>query len=176
MTQSESSKPRPADKGKRRLSRRARKTLLLVVLVGVLLAGVAYYYWSKRTVLDEQIVKETGFTVYAPKDPPAGYELNEDSVKSDSGTVSYVFDGVLTDKSITVTVQPKPSGFNMSQMIDKGSIQSKAVASGTLYDLSAGGTSQHLLDTGDSLVFMTSSESIDTATINALAEDLVKQN
>lgn len=61
-------------------------------------------------------------------------------------------------------------------MIEGGSVKSTVLASGTLYDLSAGGASKYLLDMGDSLVFITSARSINTSTINALAIDLQRVN
>ena len=88
--------------------------------------------------------------------------------------LSYVLINQATNKQITVTVQPKPSNFDMSQMTKGGSVESVTVQLGILYNLSAGGSTRFLLNTGDTLIFMTSPESVDTETVTNLANSLTR--
>ena len=153
---------------------RSQKFWYGIGLAALSLSVTGYLLLANKPVIDRSVAKEAGFSIYAPKSPPEGYVFDKQTVKIGHNSVSYVLKQPDSDKRITVTVQPTPKGFNMAQMIDKGSIQSTAVDSGTLYNLSTGGSSQYLLDTGDALVFLTSPSSIGTVTINALASDLTK--
>lgn len=134
-----------------------------------------YFFWPHASVLDASTVRQVKFPVYAPKSSPEGFVLQKNSTVVTDSTITYSFANDQND-IITVTVQPRPSSLDMRQMTEGGSVKSTVLASGTLYDLSAGGASKYLLDMGDSLVFITSARSINTSTINALAIDLQRVN
>lgn len=144
-----------------------------VVVIGIA-AGV-YFLWPSPSVLDASTVRQARFPVYAPASAPEGFSLQKSHTVVTDSTVTYSFVNQDND-IITVTVQPRPSSLDMRQMVEGGSVKSTILASGTLYDLSVGGSSKFLLDMGDSLVFITSDRSINTSTINALAADLRRAN
>lgn len=146
-----------------------------LVVVIIVLAG-AYYVWVNRPLLDADITDRAKFTVYVPTTSPNGYDLEKDLTVVSDDTLTYSFANRYDNATITVTVQPRPSHFDMKQMAEGGSVNSTATQNGTLYNLSAEGTSKYLLDMGDSLVFITSAKNINTATINALAASLKKVN
>lgn len=160
------------------LATKKSRRIMLAVLAGViLLAGTSWYWYSNQSVVDRQLVSEANFTVYAPKAAPAGYRVDDKRTVLRNGVLSYGFvDESSPAKNITVTVQAKPSGFDMVKMTGGGSVSSRAVDAGTLYDLSAGGSSQFLLDSGEGLIFITSADSIDNSTVNSLANSLVRLN
>lgn len=159
--------------------KRSRRLLWLlvgaIVVVGAIGAGI-YYYIATSPAISRSVVNEAEFSVYAPNHAPSGFHVDDDRTNLSDTMLSYVFVGQSDEREITVTVQPTPAGFDMSQLIGSGSINSTTTSNGTLYDLSAGGTSRHLLNTGDALVFLTSAQNIDTTTINQLAQSLRKLN
>lgn len=146
---------------------------VIVLLIG---AGMVYYQWSVRPVVDRRVIDQAGFVVYAPTTAPRGYSVRNEATAITGDTLTYTFSGTAGDADITVTVQPRPSGFNMKQITEGGSVNSTATPNGTLYDLSAGNTSKYLLDTTDSLVFITSAQTVTAATVNDLAASLRRYN
>ena len=154
-----------------------RRNIIGLAAIGFV-AGVglfSYFLWSSP-VIDRSLVKDAEFSVYAPRKAPDGYVLQEDLTRYSSNTLTYGFLSPEDGGKIVVTVQPLPNGFDMTQMTEGGSIDRTNTPQGTLYNLSAGGASKYLLNTGDSLIFLTSDSSISTASINSLVEDLVKLN
>lgn len=158
------------------LSRRARLVTVVALLAAALVA-VGYWYWyDNQSVVDHKLVDEAKFTVYAPKHPPAGYETDTDRASLSGGVLSYGFTDETSDKDVTVTVQAKPQGFDMTQLTKGGSVSSTSVTAGVLYNLSVGGSTQYLLDTGDSLIYITSSKAIDHVWVSEFANSLSKAN
>lgn len=142
-----------------------------------MVSGVGAWYWyNSASVVDREVVEAADFTVYSPRRAPVGYQLQEDKTSLKNGILTYEFAGESSRADIVVTVQDRPEGFSMSEISKGGSISSTAMDSGTLYDLSAGEAAQYLLDTGVSLVYITSPGSINTGTINSLANSLRKIN
>lgn len=156
------------------LNQKSRRITLAVLAGVILLGGGIWYGLDSRSVIDRQLVAEADFTVYAPKQAPVGYTVEGDKTSLSNGVLSYTFADQTDDKDITITVQAKPSGFDMSALSKGGSVNSIATSAGTLYNLSAGGSSQYLLDAGDSLVYITSPSNIDTATASSVANSLNK--
>ena len=151
---------------------------LLRIGIGVIVIAIAVggYIWWSTPVIDKALVADASFSVYAPRKAPSGYVIQESRTRLSSDTLTYAFRDAQANRDIVVTVQPLPSGFDMTQMTEGGSIDRITTSSGVLYNLSAGGASKYLLSTGDSLIFLTSSTAIDTATISSIADDLVKLN
>lgn len=158
---------------------RLTKKRLVIGAISLLVISVAlasYYFWSTRPLIERRIIDQADFPVYAPQQAPSGYRLNSDKTQVTDTVLTYVFTDQSNNADITVSVQAKPATFDMSQLTKGGSITSTAVKSGTLYNLSAGGTSQYLLDSGDALIFLTSPANISTEKVNSLANSLAKQN
>lgn len=154
----------------------SRKYWLVLLLVVALVLAVACQYFYNRTIIESSIVEDANFSVYAPTQAPKGYQISGDDTSLEDNLLSYSFKTKDEEKVLTVTVQPKPKYFNMSQISKGGSVSSTVVSSGTLYNLSAGGSTQYLLDAGDSLVYITSLDNISTNSINTFAASLVKVN
>lgn len=129
-------------------------------------------WWDNRPLLDPELTREADFPVYAPKAPPSGYKLEKDKTSLSDDVLTYVFDDKSGDSDITVTVQPRPANFDMSQMVQGGSIDAISTNRGMIYNLSIGGSSRYLLDSGDALIFFTSPSQIDKQTIVSLADSL----
>ena len=144
----------------------------IIIVVG----GAGYLIWNGRSLIDSQITEEASFAVYTPKQAPSGYVLDKNKTKLSKDTLTYVLVNKSNDKDIIVTVQPIPKNFDMKKLIGSGTVTTTSTPNGALYDLSASGKSQYLLNTGDSLIFFTSTHSIDAAAINTLATDMVKRN
>lgn len=157
--------------------KRKSKIFVLVFAVTLLLAGFGIYYWrSSVSIIDRKLASQADFTVYAPRQEPKGYKLQQEQTSLENDLLTYKFTGSDEKLDIIVTVQDRPDGFNMNQISEGGSINATAMDSGTLYNLSTGETGQYLLDTGISLVYITSPSGIDTTTINSLANSLRKIN
>lgn len=144
--------------------------LICLGLVG--LAG--FRLVTDRQIVDRSLASEADFSVYSPSQAPEGYELTR-SPSLSGQILTYSFEAA-SGSTIAVTNQPRPTGFDISQMSKGGSISSIATNSGTLYDLSIGQSGQFLLDTGDALIYFTSPSRIDIVTVSSLANDLQKIN
>ena len=142
-----------------------------LVLTGL---GVGYLIWSNQSVVDRQAIRQAPFTVYAPKSSPAGFAIIDEKTELSDDLLTYSFSNQAQDREIVVTVQPLPPSFDMQQLICSGTVSSTSTKNGMLYDLSTSGSGKFLLNTGDTLIFFTSSTTIDTATVNSLASDLVR--
>lgn len=160
----------------RSFSRRARWWLAVSAVAVVLVVIGAIYLAISQPLIDRKVVADAGFAVYVPSKLPSGYHVDRSATVLGGNTLTYVLNAADSGKSITLTVQPMPRGFDISKMVDKVSIQSTATTSGIMYNLSSGESTQYLLDAGDTLVFITSPTKIDTATIGALVNSLVKQS
>lgn len=158
--------------------RRAKRRLRIVGVISVLIMGVAigYYAWTTRPLIDRQTLREVDFPVYAPSRTLSGYRLDSNQTQVTDDVLTYAMKDQSGGNEITISVQAKPSGFDMSKLTKGGSISSTAVKSGTVYNLSAGGVSKYLLDSGDALIFLTSSQHISTETIHALADSFTRAN
>lgn len=148
----------------------------ITLVVGLVLAAGFWYWRQSSSVVERRVVAEAGFTVYAPRQAPAGYVIESDQTSLKNDILTYKFTSQSDGGDMVVTVQDRPDGFSMSEISKGGSISSTAMDSGTLYDLSTGEAGQYLLDTGVSLVYITSQGKIDKAAVNALANDLRKIN
>ncbi len=152
-----------------------KRMLIGGAIVAACMAGGAYLLWPSASVLDDSTIRQAQFPVYAPQAAPEGYTLQKNRTVVTDSTIVYSFANERGD-GITVTVQPRPSSLDMRQMTEGGSVKSTILSSGTLYDLSAGGASKYLLDMGDSLVFITSVQAVNTSIINTLAANLKRAN
>lgn len=155
-----------------------RVALMVAAGVGLLIIVVVIVYMVlvSQPLVSPSKAKQADFSIYSPKSSPSGYRFIEERVSYSNSTFSYIFEEEDGGSELTVTIQPKPKSFNMAAMSEGGSINSTSTKNGALYNLSASGASQYLLDTGESLVFFRSSKAIDNATMSSLADDLVKIN
>lgn len=156
----------------------SRIILLVVAGVGlvILVVGIVLYVIMSQPLVPASKAQEVPFSVYSPKSSPEGYSFVEERVNYSNSTFSYIFEEGDGESELTVTIQPKPDTFDMSAMSEGGSINSTSTKNGALYNLSASGNSQYLLDTGESLVFFRANKNLDSATMNSLADSLIKIN
>ena len=159
-----------------RLTKRTIRWMAVLVIAVIIIAGVVigYIVWSSHSVIERQIIREADFPVYAPRSEPDGFVVSREETRLGGGVLSYVLTNEATGKDITVTVQPRPSDFDMSQMTKGGSVESVVTQNGTIYNLSVAGSARFLLNTSDTLVFLTSSESVEIATVTVLVNSLVR--
>ena len=164
----------------RQPTRFTKRKVRIAVAISTIVVGagavVIYSVWRNQPIIDQRLIREADFPVYVPRSLPEGFVVQREHTQLDTGVLSYVVASETTGREVTVTVQPKPAKFDMSQMTKGGSIESVAVTTGILYNLSAVGTSRYLLDTGDTLVFLTSPSSIDMATMTSLTNSLDRFN
>ena len=158
------------------VKRHKKVVMCIIVVIITTIVILTYVAWTQQPVIDRRIIREADFPVYAPRTLPEGFAVKREQTQLGDGVLSYVFVSQKTNREITVTVQPKPKQFDMSQMTKGGSIKNVALQAGTLYDLSAGGSSRFLFDTGDTLVFLTSPDLVDMATMTNLANSLDRFN
>lgn len=156
----------------------SRLILMAAAGIGLLIIVIAVVYTVlvSQPLVSPTKAKEANFSIYSPKNTPNGYKFLDERVNYSNSTFSYIFAEEDGGSELTVTIQPKPKSFDMSAMSEGGSINSTSTKNGALYNLSASGASQYLLDTGESLVFFRSAKAIDNATMSSLADDLVKIN
>lgn len=148
-------------------------TVAGVAILIMTAVSAVIYFWPDEPVLDRSLVADVDFSVYTPRKLPEGYRVDEPRTSIDEGMLTYAF-VTKESQNITVTVQPIPENFDMSQIVGGGSITTTLLQSGTLYNLSAGKGIKYLLHTGDSLVFITSKDNIDASTVSALASSMTK--
>ncbi len=157
--------------------KRKLKAACWIAIVVLALVGSAVWYWrDSASVVDRKVVSSADFATYAPRQAPSGYQVQDDQTSFENEILTYKFASKTDDPDIVVTVQDRPDGFSMTEISKGGSLSSRAMDSGTLYDLSTGETGQYLLDTGVSLVYITSAGDINASTINLLANSLRKIN
>ena len=155
-----------------------KRRLLWLALLLIVIGGVTTYILlrSRPALIDQALIAEAGFPVYTPQRAPSGYTLDVSRTSVSSTAMTYTFTAKDGQSSIVVTVQPLPASFDMQKLIGSGTVTTTTTSNGTLYDLSAGGKSQYALNTGDALLFFTSTTAINAATINALVADLARAN
>lgn len=160
--------------------RKPRKSggLVLIIVIAAVLVGlmVAYYIWSNKLIVDRSLIMQADFSVYVPNQPPRGYEVRREQTSLGEGILTYGFDSLEANQSVIITVQSRPEGFNISQMIKGGSVNSSTTSNGVLYDLSTGESSQYLLDTNDALVYITSPDKLEASLIGSIANSLKRVN
>ncbi len=150
----------------------AGATVLLAIIGGVYAYNTAF----NQPILDSAVVAQATFPVYAPSTLPEGYTVKKDATNINNGVLIYTLANEKANSAITVTVQPWPTGFNMSKMVEGGSINGTSVKVGTLYNLSTESSTKYLLDMGSTLIFLTSPKKVDASTIRSLADSLEKVN
>lgn len=176
-SQARSSAPHLESKGRPR--KRSIKQRYIVVGAGILLLvllGGLYIYRTvvDRPILDPAITSRADFPVYAPSALPSGYNVKDDSTSINKGVLVYTIESEKADPAITITVQPWPTGFDMSKLVEGGSVSGTAVNVGTLYNLSTENSTKYLLNMGSTLIFLTSPQKVDTGIIHALVNSLEK--
>lgn len=152
-------------------------SIIVLSAFALLLAlAVVAYRWANRPLISHEIVQQATFPVYVPREVPDGYALEGDKTKLDGNMLTYTFAKEADGRQIVVTVQPVPEGFDMQKLIGSGSINSISTTVGVLYDLSVGSGSKYLVNTGEVLVFLTSTVRIDTPTATTIVNSLSRQN
>ncbi|HEY0965713.1 MAG TPA: hypothetical protein VGE13_04525 [Candidatus Saccharimonadales bacterium] len=146
------------------------------ILIALVLGAVVYRVISVHPILDSAVVAKANFPVYAPSTLPEGYMVKKDATNIDNGVLIYTLVDKATGTEITTTVQPWPTGFSMSKMVEGGSINGTSVKVGTLYNLSTESSTKYLLDMGSTLIFLTSPEKVNASIIRNLVDTLEKVN
>lgn len=163
----------------RRKSRRALWFWLTGIIILCTLAAGSILVWRHAHQSKSPLAsyaQKTNFPLYYPTFIPDGYALADNSVKASPQLVSYTL-SAQGKPSVTVTLQPVPSGFDASAIIGKNPIPTQGIPIGSLYDISTGQQSKYFVTTGNgTLVFINSSGKAKKSFINALAQSLQEVN
>ena len=143
----------------------------IVLLVAI--AG-AYFFISRQPIIKQSEIKDVSFPIYSPTKEPKGYELDRSATQLSKDTFSYTFVSDSDDDDIVVTLQPVPSGFDMTKLVGSGTVTTRSTDLGILYDLSTPSKTQYLLKTEKTLIFFTSQDNVSVEEVTSLVDSLVK--
>ena len=157
-------------------SRASRYIRWIVGVAIVLLAAVAgaYFFISRQPIIKPSEIKDVSFPIYSPTKEPKGYELDRSATQLSKDTFSYTFVSDSDDDDIVVTLQPVPSGFDMTKLVGSGTVTTRSTDLGILYDLSTPSKTQYLLKTEKTLIFFTSQDGVSVEVVTSLVDSLVK--
>lgn len=158
------------------------KKLVAAVLAVVLIVAFGYgavRLWDVRhataSPFSKQILSGVAFPLYYPSPLPLGYVLDQKSIGSNGSTAYYQLVNPAKNILITITMQPTPNKFDAAKLTANASIPTTIVPSGTVYNLSIGGSSKYMFTTGDgTLIFITSAKQIPSEDISRLTTSLKK--
>ena len=160
-------------KSSSRAPRYIRWIVGVAIVLLVAIAG-AYFFISRQPIIKQSEIKDVSFPIYSPTKEPKGYELDRSATQLSKDTFSYTFVSDSDDDDIVVTLQPVPSGFDMTKLIGSGTVTTRSTDLGTLYDLSTPGKTQYLLKTEKTLIFFTSQDDVSVEEVTSIVDSLVK--
>ena len=160
-------------KSSSRASRYIRWIVGVAIVLLVAIAG-AYFFISRQPIIKPSEIKGVSFPIYSPTKEPKGYELDRSATQLSKDTFSYTFVSDSDDDDIVVTLQPVPSGFDMTKLVGSGTVTTRSTDLGILYDLSTPSKTQYLLKTEETLIFFTSQDDVSVEEVASLVDSLVK--
>ena len=160
-------------KSSSRASRYIRWIVGVAIVLLVAIAG-AYFFISRQPIIKQSEIKDVSFPIYSPTKEPKGYELDRSATQLSKDTFSYTFVSDSDDDDIVVTLQPVPSGFDMTKLVGIGTVTTRSTDLGILYDLSTPSKTQYLLKTEETLIFFTSQDDVSVEEVASLVDSLVK--
>ena len=160
-------------KSSSRASRYIRWIVGVAIVLLVAIAG-AYFFISRQPIIKQSEIKDVSFPIYSPTKEPKGYELDRSATQLSKDTFSYTFVSDFDDDDIVVTLQPVPSGFDMTKLVGSGTVTTRSTDLGILYDLSTPSKTQYLLKTEETLIFFTSQDDVSVEEVASLVDSLVK--
>ena len=160
-------------KSSSRASRYIRWIVGVAIVLLVAVAG-AYFFISRQPIIKPREIKDVSFPIYSPTKEPKGYELDRSATQLSKDTFSYTFVSDSDDDDIVVTLQPVPSGFDMTKLVGSGTVTTRSTDLGILYDLSTPSKTQYLLKTEETLIFFTSQDDVSVEEVASLVDSLVK--
>lgn len=160
--------------------RRRRKIIIIVCAISIVLAASAVGYWllfgRSASPLPKELVAQATFPIYYPEKLPEGYTLKPGSATGDSTAVYYTLIDATGKQSITVTTQATPNGFDASKLIGASPIPTTITPNGTLYNLSAGGSTKYMLTTGEAMVFITSPGIVNASVVSSITNSFTRHD
>ena len=149
---------------------------IIASVAAVLLVAIAgaYFFISRQPIIKQSEIKDVSFPIYSPTKEPKGYELDRSATQLSKDTFSYTFVSDSDDDDIVVTLQPVPSGFDMTKLVGSGTVTTRSTDLGILYDLSTPSKTQYLLKTEETLIFFTSQDDVSVEEVASLVDSLVK--
>ena len=160
-------------KSSSRASRYIRWIVGVAIVLLVAIAG-AYFFISRQPIIKQSEIKDVSFPIYSPTKEPKGYELDRSATQLSKDTFSYTFVSDSDDDDIVVTLQPVPSGFDMTKLVGSGTVTTRSTDLGILYDLSTPSKTQYLLKTEKTLIFFTSQDDVSVEEVTSLVDSLVE--
>ena len=149
---------------------------IIASVAAVLLVAIAgaYFFISRQPIIKPREIKDVSFPIYSPTKEPKGYELDRSATQLSKDTFSYTFVSDSDDDDIVVTLQPVPSGFDMTKLVGSGTVTTRSTDLGILYDLSTPSKTQYLLKTEETLIFFTSQDDVSVEEVTSIVDSLVK--
>ena len=160
-------------KSSSRAPRYIRWIVGVAIVLLVAIAG-AYFFISRQPIIKPSEIKDVSFPIYSPTKEPKGYELDRSATQLSKDTFSYTFVSDSDDDDIVVTLQPVPSGFDMTKLVGSGTVTTRSTDLGILYDLSTPSKTQYLLKTEETLIFFTSQDDVSVEEVASVVASLVK--
>ena len=160
-------------KSSSRAPRYIRWIVGVAIVLLVAIAG-AYFFISRQPIIKQSEIKDVSFPIYSPTKEPKGYELDRSATQLSKDTFSYTFVSDSDDDDIVVTLQPVPSGFDMTKLVGSGTVTTRSTDLGILYDLSTPSKTQYLLKTEETLIFFTSQDDVSVEEVTSIVDSLVK--
>ena len=160
-------------KSSSRAPRYIRWIVGVAIVLLVAIAG-AYFFISRQPIIKQSEIKDVSFPIYSPTKEPKGYELDRSATQLSKDTFSYTFVSDSDDDDIVVTLQPVPSGFDMTKLVGSGTVTTRSTDLGILYDLSTPSKTQYLLKTEKTLIFFTSQDDVSVEEVTSIVDSLVK--
>lgn len=143
--------------------------LLLVVIAG---CTALFLFNQNQSIVDAATVSKVNYDVYVPEQIPDEYKL-EGKASESNGIISYSIDKK-NGKKVTFTLQQLPAGFDMTKMIGDSKMKAIDTELGSMYDMSAGGSSRFMISTGSTLIFITSSINLESNFVRDLVNTMRK--
>lgn len=131
-----------------------------VALAVLVIGGFgAYRYlttFRTSTELPAAVVEQSNIAIYAPVKPPTGFSLQTNSISSTQEAFVYSY-SYENGKTLAITVQPLPKGFNASQFKPDKEVQT-SIGRAYIVDLEMRTTAA--IVTEDSLIFINAPQKI----------------
>jgi hypothetical protein len=149
--------------------------LFLGLVVLVLIAGaVALWHFTlgkPNNPLPASIRQSTSYSLYYPAKEPVGYSVDQSTIKSVNGVVTYNL--TKPDSSpIVVTQQATPKGFDPKSLFQHNPLPTTISPLGTIYDLSYKNQTRFMINSADSLIFISSDGKITNAQLQQIVQGL----
>lgn len=144
--------------------------ICLAIIAGIL---VLWRYTVNRPSdpLPASLRQSVSYAIYYPTKEPAGYKFDSSSIQNSNGALSYS----LTkpgSQPIVITQQATPKNFDPKAMFQHNPLPTTISPLGTIYDLSYKNQSRFMVDSTDSLIFISSGSKLSNSQLHQIITGL----